>query len=110
MSDYDVDRYLETITRYSFTARTLTTQKALLDDIALTRSRGYAYVDSDRVEGLVGVSVPIFDRSGQVTAALTVGGPAVRAPDDPAQWAEPSKNAAHEISQALGYVGSPFGG
>jgi DNA-binding IclR family transcriptional regulator len=57
------------------TPRTVTTAEALGRELAAVHERGWAY---DREEGNVGIScvaAPIFDFTGNVTAALSVTGP-----------------------------------
>lgn len=100
----ELDDYLDTVHRYSFTARTLTDRDALLEDVRATRAAGFSLAEGDRVDGLVGISAPIFDASGAVTAAVTIGVPANRVPADPATWGAALREAADEISALLGHA------
>jgi IclR family transcriptional regulator, pca regulon regulatory protein len=56
------------LTRY--TDRTITTRDDLIAALAEVRALGYAIVDQELETGLVSVSVPIRDHTGQVVAAL----------------------------------------
>lgn len=110
MLDVEIDEYLDGVNRYSFTTRTLTDRTALRADVEATRRAGFSLADSDRIEGLVGISAPVFDRSGHVIAAMTIGVPANRAPTDPRAWGVPLAEAAAKVSQVLGYVGAGLEG
>lgn len=105
LSRRELEDYLDTVHRYSFTARTLTERAVLLEDVRATRAAGFSLAQGDRVDGLVGISAPIFDASGAVTAAITIGVPANRVPADPARWGGLLREAADEISALLGYAG-----
>jgi IclR family acetate operon transcriptional repressor len=73
----------ETLRRYDFQAstdRTLTSIKALLDDLTEVRRRGYAVDDEESVIGLRCVAVPVRDHSGSARYALSVSGPSDRVP------------------------------
>jgi IclR family acetate operon transcriptional repressor len=60
------------------TANTLTERTALDDDLALTRERGYAIDDQENRTGIRGYAAPIFDHTGSIVAAVSIGGPADR--------------------------------
>lgn len=61
-----------------FTTLTLTSEAALLRDLARTRERGFAIDDQERAEGMRCIAAPIFNAHGEPVAGLSVSGPAFR--------------------------------
>lgn len=72
-------------------------------ELAAIRDRGYAMSRSQRIEGAIGISVPIFDTVGDVTGSLSVTVPEqrFRAKDEARVVATLVANAA-ATSRALG--------
>lgn len=64
------------------TVKTITTPKALLLDLNGVRKAGFAVDDEEHAVGLRCVAAPIYDEAGDVVAAVSVSGPAVRIGDD----------------------------
>ncbi|MEO8243111.1 MAG: IclR family transcriptional regulator [bacterium] len=62
----------------AFTPRTLTTRRALLEEIERTRGRGYSIDDEEFAPGIRCVARPIYDDAGAMIAAIGVSGPSVR--------------------------------
>jgi DNA-binding IclR family transcriptional regulator len=65
----------------AFTPRTLTTRRALVDEIVRTRDRGYSIDDEEFAPGIRCVARPIYDDAGAMIAAIGVSGPSVRVTD-----------------------------
>jgi DNA-binding IclR family transcriptional regulator len=65
----------------AFTPKTLTTRRALSDEIERTRGRGYAIDDEEFSHGIRCVARPIYDADGAMIAAIGVSGPSVRVTD-----------------------------
>jgi len=91
-----------------FTRRTISTLTALQREVAQVRQQGYAIDDQEFEEGLKCVGAPIRDRFGNVVAAISVAGPAMRLsearmPD----FIGVVVDAAAGLSRALGYQASP---
>ncbi len=61
-----------------FTTLTLTSESALMRDLARTRERGFSIDDQERAEGMRCVAAPIFNAHGEPVAGLSVSGPAFR--------------------------------
>ncbi len=61
-----------------FTSLTLTSETALLRDLARTRERGFSIDDQERAEGMRCVAAPVFNEFGEPVAGLSVSGPAFR--------------------------------
>jgi IclR family pca regulon transcriptional regulator len=74
----ELERYLASAARPSFTPHTITDPRALRAMIEAARSDGYALVDQELEIGLRSLAVPIRNRRGNVTAAMTVCVHAVR--------------------------------
>jgi DNA-binding IclR family transcriptional regulator len=89
----------------AMTPRTITDPAVLdvqLDEIV---RRGYAQTMEELEEGLNAVAAPVRQADGQVTAALSVSGPAFRMrPMDLPRVARLAMDAADAISRRLGYV------
>lgn len=64
------DKRLEKIT-----PKTITSRADLARELETTRARGYASISGELEEGLVAVSVPVFDANQNVIAAVSVSGP-----------------------------------
>lgn len=65
------------------TPQTVTTHKALLEDLEHVRERGYAIVHEEFEEGLDALAAPIYGTDGTtVIAAVGISGPTVRLVDN----------------------------
>lgn len=61
-----------------FTPLSITSDTALLRDLAQTRARGYSIDDQERAQGMRCIAAPIFNAHGEPVAGLSVSGPAFR--------------------------------
>ena len=78
---YPPDRVRGIIARQGlpgFTSLSLTSEHALLRDLARTRERGFAIDDQERATGMRCVAAPVFNAHGEPVAGLSVSGPAFR--------------------------------
>jgi len=90
----------------SYSATTLRDAQLLAEELEATRERGYSISDEDYDEGARGVGAPIFDGSGQVVGAVSVGGPSFRVGQgELTRFAPLIVRVAKTISQGLGYSG-----
>jgi len=87
------------------TAKTITNPDEFRRHLDQVRRRGYAVNDEEEDVGLKCLATPIWNRSREVVAALSVAGPAPRL-EKPAieRIAVNLRAAADEISAALGYM------
>ena len=100
----DLNRYLLENRLEPRTPGTLTSPQALREELRRIRERRYSFDNEEMEEGVVCVAAPIFDRQGQLAAALSVSGPTSRMlGSDVARVIEPVRTSAAEISTALGY-------
>lgn len=62
----------------AFTQNTITTYEKFEEDLAITRSRGYALGDEELEEGLRSISMPIINWQGATIAAVNVSTQVIR--------------------------------
>jgi IclR family transcriptional regulator, acetate operon repressor len=102
----ELNRYLLENRLETRTASTLATPQALREELRKVRERGYSFDNEEMEEGVVCVAAPVFDRQGQLVAAISVSGPTSRMlGSDVARVIDPVRASAAEISAALGYKG-----
>ena len=77
LSDKEVDRLLPSRLE-AHTDTTTTNRKALRDELALTRERGYGTCRGELEASLNGVSAPALDRDGRPLAVISIWGPSER--------------------------------
>ncbi|WP_144548452.1 IclR family transcriptional regulator [Bacillus sp. X1(2014)] len=75
--DY-LKRYFKNVPLKKFTDNTITDKKELINQLQLTKERGYGFDDEEAEEGLVGFAAPIVDSKGSIIASVSVGGPRSR--------------------------------
>lgn len=100
----DVDRIVKTQGLAAFTSTTITTRKALDDELDKTRRRGYAVDNMEHEDLLRCVGAPIRDHSGAVIGAISVSGPSQRITVRSLPGIAPKVvSAAGAISAGLGF-------
>ena len=86
-----------------FTTLTLTSESALMRDLARTRERGFSIDDQERAEGMRCVAAPIFNAHGEPVAGLSVSGPAFRMGlSDATRFGALVRAAADRVTEATG--------
>jgi len=89
----------------SFTRNTITDIEVLQDELLSIKTAGYAIGHEEYEVGLNAVAAPIYNREGDVVAALSVSGPSYRlSPDNFEDIAEAVIKTAKRISLEIGYV------
>jgi IclR family KDG regulon transcriptional repressor len=78
----------------------------LCERVEAARARGFALVDEEFEEGLVGVAAPVRDFGGRLVAALNVSAPRFRFSTKLPDAGKQVQAAANELSAALGWDGS----
>ena len=92
----------------AFTDETPTTRAELFRELEQTLAQGYAVSDEDVTPGIASLGAPIFDYTGGVRAALSVGGmKSLVLGKDRERIVELLVDGAHEISAALGHHAAP---
>lgn len=98
------DSTIEQIRSAQQIPRKKVTKKALLEVIADIRANGYALTRDDRVAGVMAVSVPIRDSSGEVQYCMTVTGPTTRFSGREQALIDQTVRSGKRISTLLGFV------
>lgn len=84
--------------------RTITTLTELREELTRVKNQGYATAVGELEDGYSALGAPVRDHEGQVVAAVSLGGPSVRLPQDRLKAMLPLVLEATEgISQQLGY-------
>jgi DNA-binding IclR family transcriptional regulator len=65
------------------------------------RDRGYATVDEEFEDGLVGLAAPVRDLGGRILAAINVSGPKFRLGGQLSATGETVRDAAQDLSEAM---------
>jgi DNA-binding IclR family transcriptional regulator len=87
------------------TANTITDRTTLYRHLELVRSQGFAIDDVEFEEGIRCLGAPIFNHTGQVTAAISISGPAYRLSNSRLQELSGHVVKTSEaISSKLGYL------
>jgi DNA-binding IclR family transcriptional regulator len=77
----------------------------LIEELQVTRKRGYAVSDEDVTPGIASLGAPILDYTGAVRAALSIGGmKSLVLGKDRDEFVRLLVDGARDISQALGYT------
>lgn len=86
-----------------FTPRTLVVPEELEREFASIRARGYATSYQEHDDDVSSVAAPVRDATGNVTAALSISGPAFRLPPEALHELAPTLlDTARRLSTALG--------
>lgn len=98
-----VDRLVRQIEFEVFTPNTIKDAGELYADLDRVRDRGFATNVEEREPGVLGVSAPVLDPSGQAIAACCIGVPTLRADEERLvrEFAPITVRAAEELSRAL---------
>jgi IclR family KDG regulon transcriptional repressor len=82
----------------------------LYEQIKQARAAGYAVVDEEFEEGLVGTSAPIRDFRGRIVAAINISAPKARLGDRLDEAGQVTVDAARTVSRQLGWEPRTVGG
>jgi IclR family KDG regulon transcriptional repressor len=98
------EEILKRIKLVPMTEKTITDLDELRQNIGKIRKQGFAFSRGEWILEAAGVAAPVFDPRGQITAALTISGPAQRFTHEKvAELAHLVKAGAEQISSELGY-------
>ena len=105
-NEQQIDELIQKKGLQRYTPNTLTTKKALLDELELVRNKGFA-VDNQECElGARCVASGIRDYSGRIIAAISVSGPVTRMTHEYLESiSDIVVRTANEISASLAYSG-----
>jgi DNA-binding IclR family transcriptional regulator len=87
------------------TAKTITDPKALVEHLIKVGKQGYALDDEEFEDGVRCIAAPVRDYTGNVVAAVSISGPAMRMADKKIidEMIQAVKEAGDEVSKRLGY-------
>ena len=111
LSPTDLDAYFATASLARLTKRTICNETTLRKVLKEVRDRGWAFADQESEDGVRTVAAPIYDRTGQVVAAINVSGHAARVSMTELRrhYLPLLLDAARQISRALGAPVQGFG-
>jgi DNA-binding IclR family transcriptional regulator len=90
----------------ALTPSTVTSAETLEAELERARETGFAVAVEEYEVGLNAAAAPVYDRSGELIAALSVSGPAYRVcPDRLAEMTTPLCAGAAELSRRMGWFG-----
>ncbi|MBP1842870.1 DNA-binding IclR family transcriptional regulator [Rhizobium petrolearium] len=98
-----LEHYLARVQLLSYTRYTVTDVDRIREMLVKIRRDGYALNDQEFITGSTGLAAPVFDTHGAVVAALNLGMPTIRYVERRETFLLMVRNAADEISRALGY-------
>ncbi len=75
-----IKTYLERSKLEPFTPNTLSTPKALEEELLIIKEQGYAFDNEEKSIGMRCVAAPIFNFYGEVIAGISISGPSIRLP------------------------------
>ena len=106
LSRYDADQialFLKRRPLKRFTDKTITEPDALIEEMRLTRERGYAFDDEEKATGMRCVAAPIINAWGTAIAGISVSGPTHRMPSDQIERiGRLVRDAAAQVSESIG--------
>ncbi|MBI5523841.1 MAG: IclR family transcriptional regulator [Desulfarculus sp.] len=99
-----VGDYFDKAALVKFTPRTIVDRQALLEELAVTRQRGYSLSLQEFLVNLDSVGAPIFGEGGQVAGALSLNGePRLVSEANLQDLARRVMETAAEVSRQLGH-------
>lgn len=103
----EIEQYLNNVPLLRTTPHSPTTHQGLSEELDSIRACGYSITDQERRLGVLSIAAPVFDATGEVTAAVNISAPVQRISDEQKALFVPLVvEAGQELSQRLGYSGS----
>jgi IclR family KDG regulon transcriptional repressor len=88
------------------TEKTIVDLPILREELVAIRKNGYAISNGEWILDASGIAAPIFDRNGDITAALTISGPTQRFTKEAvSDYIDCIRQVAGSISHDLGFIG-----
>ena len=96
---------VESLEYVPFTEKTILDKETLVEDIKLSRRRGFSLDNEENVDGLMCFGAPIFNEFGEYEASISISG-LFKANGSTDLYGKLIKQAAKKISSQLGYRGN----
>ncbi len=96
-----IENYLDTTSLKQITAATIVDKAAIIERLRDVRTNGYAISAGEFSEDVFGFAAPVFSHPGQVTFAIGIGAPSVRAFSKKEEYAKVVRDEAAAISLTL---------
>lgn len=103
LSEGEINLFLENYDFLPVTTKTITKSNKFLDELLITRQRGFALDDQENEIGGRCVAAPIFDLSGKAVAAISISVPIQRMPDTLID------NLGHQVLEAAQKISRQLG-
>jgi DNA-binding IclR family transcriptional regulator len=88
-----------------YTEHTITDPRQFVEELRQVRARGYAISCGELEMGVEAVAAPIFDQTGAIAAAVSVGGPSERCHPRQSEFIRAVCAAGQRITQAMRLAG-----
>lgn len=109
MDEDRLDRLLSTGELKTFTDQSITDRKALKENLAVIRQRGFSVDDEEKTSGMRCIAAPVFDFNMEAVAGISVSGPISRISKDQLErLSRPVIEAAHQLTHAIGGTVTPL--
>lgn len=98
-----LDQYLRNTDLTGFTSNTIVTPETLIQDLDRIRSRGWAFDDEEKAEGMRCIAAPIINIYGEAVAGISISGPTHRLPESAIERIGTLvADAADRVSRSIG--------
>jgi DNA-binding IclR family transcriptional regulator len=103
----EIEEYLSTVQLKAFTKRTITHPKPLRKELEAIRSGAVAYSREELNEGVIAMSLPVFDADCRVHASIVIPIPTIRFNHKKEKRVELAlREGASALSHKLGFTGN----
>jgi len=107
-SDAQIENLISQRGLPAFTIKTITTKESLMEEIEITKERGYAYDNEECDLGIRCISFPIYNYTNQIIAGFSVTGPSSRLTNSFFhQYIPDLKELSTKLSSLMGYKALP---
>lgn len=110
MPDKEREEIIDKMQFHRVAENTIMNKEDLREKINNIQDQGYSFSNGEQDSETIGISYPIYDRTGQVIAALNVSGPTTRLQGKYKESVQiKTKETAVKISNDLGFISDSYG-
>lgn len=103
MSEDEIEKIIKQKGLLKFTSNTIISSAQLLEDLEISRNRGWAYDDEERYVGMRCIAAGVYNEHGEVLAGISISGPTIRVSEQLIEKFGPMvRDAANELTKAIG--------